>query len=199
MSAAQEQKQKSKALDIGSEELDRIISEAIEKVGGKKENDLCRYIPVEKGGYMHHFTLRKMKSELPGELARLISKFIIEVDTPLTVKPKERAARGSRKRRDQIVLTKWDIKRMIEIARSAGDNEMIAKLTPKKSLSAIKRDLIAIIRQGKVDGDLWNSYVESIQAQSASSALNGTNSSMQGSPSTPSQGAYPFAPASEES
>ena len=39
-------------------EVEDIISKAVKKVGGKKENDLCKFLPMETGGYMHHFTLR---------------------------------------------------------------------------------------------------------------------------------------------
>ena len=36
---------------------------AIKKVGAKRENDICRFIPMTSGGYMHHFTLKKMKTK----------------------------------------------------------------------------------------------------------------------------------------
>ena len=48
----------------------------IENVNARKENDLCRYIPMTTGGYMHHFTLRKLKNRNPAELSALIEKFI---------------------------------------------------------------------------------------------------------------------------
>ena len=60
------------------------------------------------------------------------------------------------------MFTKQDIERMLNMARLAGDKDMIRKLTPKKDLRTIKRELIASIRHGKIDQDLWNSYVESI-------------------------------------
>lgn len=146
-------------------ELESVISRAIKKVGGSKENDLCKYIPVTSGGYMHHFTLRKMKSKKPEELSSLIEKFIISPDKPIVVKPKQRAARGSRKRRDQITFTKNQLERLLNIARLAGDKEMISVLSPKKSLVTIKRELIQSIRQGIVDQELWNSYVEASSSQ----------------------------------
>jgi hypothetical protein len=83
------------------EDIEDIISKAIKKVGGRKENDLCKYLPMSSGGYMHHFTLRKMKLKQPFELGSLIEKFIINTNRPTVVAPKQRAARGSRKRRDQ--------------------------------------------------------------------------------------------------
>ena len=149
-------------------DLEEAIEKAIKKVGGRKENDLCKYLPMEKGGYMHHFTLRKMKTEQPDRLSSMIQKFIITVDKPGTVTPKTRAPRGTRKKGNHINLTKTDIERMLNIARLAGDKEMIAKLTPKKSLTAIKKEFIASIRQERVDYDLWNLYVEALSGGSPS-------------------------------
>jgi hypothetical protein len=148
---------------IDLKQLENLITAAVKKLGAKKENDICRYIPSTEGnGYIHHFTMRKMKTEQPEQLAQMISKFIINVDKPASVKPKQRAARGSRKRRDQFLFSKHDIERMLNMARIAGDKEMIRKLTPKKDLRTVKRELISSIRHGKVDQDLWTSYVESI-------------------------------------
>ena len=145
--------------------LEELIATAIQKIGGNKENDLCKFLPVPTGGYMHHFTLRKMKVEEPGKLLELIRKFIMKVEKPGKVAPKPRAARGSRKKRDQIMLSKTDLDRMLNIARLAGDKEMIAKLTPKKSLTQIRRDLISSIRQGKAEQELWNVYIEALANQ----------------------------------
>lgn len=144
-------------------ELDEIITKAIKKVGGRKENDLCKYLPSTVGGYLHHFTLRKMKTEQPQELFDMIKRFIIDASTPGKVAPKPRAARGSRKKRDVITLTRGDVERLLDISRQVGDKEMVAKLSPKKSLAALKRDLIKTIRDGQIDHDLWNAYVEITQ------------------------------------
>jgi hypothetical protein len=148
-------------------EIEEVLSRAIKKVGVRKENDLCKYIPMNSGGYMHHFTLKKMKKKNPQELSSMIKQFIINVDRPLAVAPKPRAARGSRKRRDQISFTKWQLERLLNIARLAGDKEIISILSPKKSLASYKRELIQAIRQNKVDQELWNGYVESVNAQNA--------------------------------
>jgi hypothetical protein len=146
-------------------EVEDIIAKAIKKVGGRKENDLCKYIPMTSGGYMHHFTLRKMRLKQPQELGSLIEKFINSVDRPHSVPPKQRAARGSRKRRDQITFTRTQLERMLGIARMAGDKEMVSILSPKKSLATCKRELIASIRHGKVEPELWNSYAECVNSQ----------------------------------
>ncbi|MDP1835592.1 MAG: hypothetical protein Q8K75_06635 [Chlamydiales bacterium] len=143
-------------------DLELLISQAIKKIGARKENDICRYLPVSTGGYMHHFTMRKMKGENPKHLTTLIKQYVTGVEKPITVPPKPRAARGSRKRRDQISFTKQDLERMLNMARLAGDKDMVRKLTPKKDLRSIKRELIASIRHGRVEPELWNSYVETI-------------------------------------
>ncbi len=148
--------------DTNSKELENLIEAAIKKVGGRKENDICRYLPIGSGGYIHHFTMRKMKTEDPKKLASMIKQHILNASKPTTVPPKPRAARGSRKRRDQFLFTKDDIERMLNMARLAGDKEMIRKLTPRKDLKQIKRELIASIRHNQIDHELWNCYVETV-------------------------------------
>ena len=145
-------------------EVEELIAKAIKKVGGKKENELCKYIPMTSGGYMHHFTLKKMKSKQPSQLGTLIEKYIIKNDRPKIVPPKARAPRGSRKRKDHYTFSRGQLDRMLNIARLAGDKEMVNMLSPKKSLAACKRELIISIRHGKVEPELWNSYVESVHA-----------------------------------
>ena len=150
-------------------EIENIISSAIQKVGGRKENDLCKYLPMEQGGYMHHFTLRKMKQKAPQALGTMIEEFIIQADRPASVPPKRRAPRGSRKRRDNLSFSKNQLERMLQIARLAGDTEMISILSPKKSLAPVKKELIASIRHNRVDQELWNNFVDCINAENVSS------------------------------
>lgn len=146
-------------------EVEDIIARAIKKVGAKRENDICRYIPMSSGGYMHHFTLKKMKTKQPSELGAMIEKFIITSDRPGMVAPKQRAPRGSRKRRDHMTFTRTQLERMLAIARLAGDKEMVSVLSPKRSLATCKRELISSIRHNKVEVELWNAYSESVNAQ----------------------------------
>lgn len=146
-------------------DLEDVIAKAIKKVGASKENELCKYIPMPIGdGYMHHFTLKKMKYKKPCELASLIEQFIIKIDKPAVIAPKQRAPRGSRKRKDQITFSRLQLERMLNIARLAGDKEIISILSPKKSLATYKRELIQSIRQNKIEHELWNGYLESIAA-----------------------------------
>jgi len=149
------------------EELEGTIAKAIKKVRGKKENDLCKYIPMTSGGYMHHFTLRKMKYKKPAELSSLIEEFILSATRPLVVPPKQRAARGSRKKKDNLSFSKLQLERLLNMARLSGDKEMISLLSPRKSLAYCKRELIQSIRHGIVDHEQWNGYVEAVNAQQA--------------------------------
>ena len=151
-------------------ELEAIIGKAMKKVGGDKENDLCKYIPMESGGYMHHFTLSKMKRREPGQLLSLIEKFIISPSRPAVIPPKQRAPRGTRKRRDNYKFSRQQLERLVNMARLAGDTEMISLLSPQQSLRSAKRELIQSIRQGVVNHELWNRYVESVNAEQMISA-----------------------------
>jgi len=53
---------------------------------------------------------------------------------------------------------------MFNIARLVGDKERSSILSPRKSLAHCKRELIASIRHGKAEPDLWNAYVEALNA-----------------------------------
>ena len=156
-------------------EIESVIAKAIKKVGASKENELCKYLPMTSGGYMHHFTLKKMKKKQPDELSTLIQRYIINVDAPRAVAPKQRAARGSRKRRDQITFSRLQMERMLNIARLAGDKEIISVLSPKKSLATYKRELIQSVRHEKVDQELWNGYVEAINVFQSGGIFNDDN------------------------
>ena len=90
---------------------------------------------MKTGGYMHHFTLKKMKHKQPQELSAIIERHVIQIDRPAVIPPKQRAARGSRKRRDHMNFTRTQLERMLNIARLAGDKEIITILSPRKSIS----------------------------------------------------------------
>lgn len=157
---------------IDAKYIEALIHAAVRKISGQKENDICRYLPVDTGGYIHHFTMRKLKTENPVELAGMIQMHIIDPVSPALVTPKPRAARGSRKRRDQYQFSKQDIERMLNMARLAGDKDMVRKLTPKKDLRTIKRELIASIRHGRIEQELWNFYVEVMTSHHSQVAAN---------------------------
>jgi hypothetical protein len=149
-------------------ELQESIDQAVKKIRGARENDICKFLPSDKGGYIHHFTLRKMKGEDPDKLQTLISTYILRPDKPRRVAHKPRRPRGSRKKTDLIALTRGELDRLLGHLRHAGDQEMAAKLSPRKSLAQIKRQLNTSIRKNEIDHEAWNSYCEAIIAQSAS-------------------------------
>ncbi|MCB1113392.1 MAG: hypothetical protein KDK62_01400 [Chlamydiia bacterium] len=146
-------------------QLDQLIERAAKKVGARKENDICRYIPGTKGGYIHHFSMRKMKHENPEELASLLNNYILNVDNPKQQKPSPRAPRGSRKKKDHLPLTKQDIDLLLGLARKSGAKEIVRKLAPRRDLKSVKRDLLSSIKHGRVEEDLWHSYTEIVMSQ----------------------------------
>jgi hypothetical protein len=151
-----------------SKSVENLINQAMKKLGLKKENDICRYLPGPVGGYIHHFTMRKMKTEKPEQLTQLINKNIVNPDKPTKLPPKPRAARGSRKRRDQFAFSKQDLESLLTLARTSGNRELVRKLMPKKDIRTAKRELISSIRHGRVEPELWHAYAESATVQNAS-------------------------------
>lgn len=144
------------------QELEETIRKAVKKINGTKENDICRYLPIPNGGYMHHFTMRKMKAEEPRALSAMIDRYINSVDKPTSVAPKPRAARGSRKRRGGINFSRSELEKLIDIANKLGEDDIINKLTPRKSLAAYRRDLIMSIKNNEVDEKLWRDYAQAV-------------------------------------
>lgn len=150
------------------QELEKLIDKALAKVKGRNENELCKYLPGPTGGYMHHFTMRKLKNSSPAELFAMLQKFVLSVDSPRAFEPKPRAPRGSRKKRDIINFTRTDIEKVLELAERVGDKDLMARFSPKRSLPALKRELIRSIRENRIEQNLWNAYFEAI------SLLNGS-------------------------
>ncbi len=153
------------SLEEKKRKLEEIIARAIQKLGLKKENELCKYLPIETGGYVHHFTLKKMKSKEPEELASVIERHILKSQRPMVVAPKPRAPRGSKKRKDHLSFTRNQIERMLNIAKIAGDKEIVTILSPRRSLTSAKRELLQAIKRNQVDSFYWSNYVDAVQQQ----------------------------------
>lgn len=162
-------KEKQTTRAYNGQDLENLLSKALKKIGSQEENRLCRFLPGEKGGYMHHFTLKKLKKESPKELVEMLNEHILETNSPKELPPKPRASRGTRRRRDHISFTKSELDRMLAHAKSAGDKDIIRKLIPMKDLRTIKKDLIASIRHNNVEEDLWQSYCELVRETSKTS------------------------------
>src|SRR6185503_17907452 len=97
-------------------QLAQLIENALRKIEGRKENELCKFLPGESGGYMHHFTLKKLKNSDPQQLFELLQKFVINTTKPKILAPKPRAPRGSRKKREVISFTRTDIEKVLDLA-----------------------------------------------------------------------------------
>ena len=145
-------------------ELEEIVAKAQKKIDAKNEVALCHYLPSKTGGYVHHFTLKKMKKKSPQELVQMLEKYIINTDKPLQILGKERATRGSRKLRDKMVFSREQLNQFLGLARQSGDKALVALLAPRRPLAACKRDLIASIRQSRLDQELWNAYVDNLKS-----------------------------------
>lgn len=156
-------------------ELDRALALAIQKVRGKKASELCRYLPSEKGqGHMHHFSIDKLKKEDPSRLLQMVQKFIVQTESPTKIAPKQRAARGSRKRQNQYVFSEEEVQRIREYAKIAGDEDMARRLRRHNDPLMTKRELLSSIRHNRIEPDLWNAYVE-WAASSGAAQMRGRN------------------------
>ncbi len=145
-------------------ELEGVIAKAQKKVDAKSEMALCHYLPARAGGYVHHFTLKKLKKKEPHELMQMLEKYIINTDKPLQIPGKERARRSSRKLHDKISFSQAQLNQLITLARQGGDKALVALLAPRRPLAVCKRDLIASVRQNRLDQELWNAYVDSLNS-----------------------------------
>lgn len=146
-------------------ELDRALALAIQKIRGKKASELCRYLPSEKGlGHMHHFSIEKLRKENPYRLLQMVQKYIVQTEEPTKIAPKQRAARGSRKRHNQFIFSEQEVERIRQYAKIAGDEDMARRLRPQTDPATMKRELISSIRQNRVEPDLWNAYVDWVTA-----------------------------------
>lgn len=148
---------------ITKEEIERTISEAIQKIRGKKEREICKYLPAPQGeGHIHHFTLNRMKKREPSQLQALLKEFILDTADPRPLKPKRRAPRGSRKVKGNMTFNHMELGPLIDLARKAGYHDIVAKLTPKYSLAQLKRQMIRMVKEERVDQELWHLYSEAL-------------------------------------
>jgi hypothetical protein len=151
--------------DKTQHETEDLIKKALKKIGGNKEKDICKYLPAETEGYMHHFTLRKIKKTNPNELRSLIQEFILESPTPRIIDPKPRARRNK-----SLSLNQSDLKLILKLAQKTGDKHLLSKLGAKLSLPRIKRELIKSIKEDRVEEELWYSYIQALESSAIESA-----------------------------
>jgi hypothetical protein len=140
-------------------EIDELINRALKKIGAEKEKDICKYLPAETEGYMHHFTLRKIKKTNPEELDALIQEFILSPPAPRAIDPKPRARRNK-----SLSLNQADLKLILKLAQKTGDKHLLSKLGAKLSLPRIKRELIKSIKEDRIEEELWYSFVQAVES-----------------------------------
>lgn len=161
-----------------STDIKDVLRKAIDKVKGTKENDVCRYLPVQQGGYMHHFTLKKMMTQEPAELEAMLNKHILSVDEPKLVPHRPRRPRGmSGSKSDVIQVTRSELEYIIGAVRSAGDPKIAAKLMPRQKRSDIKKRLIDSIRRDEVRRELYDAYVDLLEGDQEKAAALGASES----------------------
>lgn len=146
-------------------ETEELIKKALQKVSGNKEKDICKYLPAETEGYMHHFTLRKIKKTNPTELHALIQEFILAPPSPRAIDPKPRARRNK-----SLSLNQSDLKLILKLAQKTGDKHLLSKLGAKLSLPRIKRELIKSIKEDRIEEELWYSYVQAVESSASENA-----------------------------
>jgi hypothetical protein len=143
-------------------DTEELIQKALKKIGGQREKDICKYLPAETEGYMHHFTLRKIKKTNPEELRSLIQEFILEPPAPRIIDPKPRARRNK-----SLSLNQSDLKLILKLAQKTGDKHLLSKLGAKLSLPRIKRELIKSVRESRVEEELWYSYIQAVESSAS--------------------------------
>ncbi len=142
--------------------LKQAIEKALQKIEANKEKEICRYLPGPRGGYIHHFTFKKLKEQEPEKCLSLIEECILNVSKPRELDPTPRAPRGLNRNNNQVKLPNDMVGRIIQIAREAGDNSLLSKLLAARPLNQVKRDLIRSIRDNKANGELWEAYKEAV-------------------------------------
>lgn len=139
--------------------IERTLSEALQKIKGTSEKEICRYLPADTEGYMHHFTLRKMKKTEPAKLAELLHEHIIDHPSPTSIEPKQRI-----RRKKSLSINQSDLNLILKLAQKTGDQHLLAKLGSKISISHLKKELIKSIKANRIEEELWYSYSEAVKS-----------------------------------
>lgn len=85
--------------------LEELIKQAVLKIKGKSERCLSRFLPSPGGGYLHHFTLRKMLTDCPEKAYELIQKHIIQIETPIELPPRPPDSRSAHHKERTFTIT----------------------------------------------------------------------------------------------
>lgn len=142
--------------------LNDAIEKSLKKIEANQEKEICRFIPGPRGGYIHHFTFKKLKEKDPLKCLSMLEEFILGPLKPRELDPTPRAPRGLNRNNNQIKLPNEMVSRIIQIARETGDDSLLSKLLAARPLNQIKRDLIRAIRANKANQELWEAYKEAV-------------------------------------
>lgn len=150
---------KTKAL----EELEDLIAEAMSRVSAQKETDLCQYIS-DSDGRLHHFAFGKLKKKNPEALSRMVKEQIIDRDSPIKVASKKRVP-YKKQRGVSVTLSRSQVAQLLNVLQSTnaeiqGADELISALKPHQTIKQVQKLMIDMVREKKVDMNLWETYVK---------------------------------------
>lgn len=150
------------------QELETSIRLAIKKVSAQKETDLCYYIP-HKSTQLHHLAFLKLKKKAPQELLKLIKEHILEKDnvTPVFKKPHPVSTMA---KDVEIKLKRSQVNELLTVLKTAGSliegaDDLISVLSPHQSLTQVRKFMMDMIRDKRVDYKLWETYVQLVQEE----------------------------------
>jgi len=146
--------------------LQSTIKQAVKKVNGEKEFDICRYIPGDKGYYLHHLSYGRLKRQEPKTLQKLLKTHILESKQPKKFPSAPRSARDHTSVPKTLKLSAPELRKILDLVKGSGDADLANKLQPKMSLPQLKRLLIASIRGNEPDQNLWDALTQTLKARS---------------------------------
>ena len=121
-----------------SQHLEALIQDAVVKVNGKSESDICRFLPFQSRGYLHYFSFKKMKRKNPEELSSLIKRYILQSANPQEIL--FASLEPSVKEERLFTVTETEIERLIDLARQMQDRELLEMLRIKKTSPSYKKE-----------------------------------------------------------
>jgi hypothetical protein len=146
------------SLTIELDQLNDVIDKAKQRLNAQEDYELCSYLPRKNGTRMHHFSFKKMQNSERGELADLITKHILNAQSPQKLPGEVRKPRVS-KRNASIEFSQLDLKKLMSYVRAAGDTDLESKLAEHQdNFKDARKNLLHSVRDGKLCPELWDAY-----------------------------------------
>ncbi len=149
------------------EQLQDVITQAMNRIQANKETDLCHYLPHKNGGHLHHLGFGKLKNSRPADLLKMIQQYILEKETPEKVEVQSTKTQRKSKQLYEVKLGRTYLNQIVEVLRTTGNEHLIPKIDHRESLPKVQKLLIGVIKSKKIDHDLWDSYVRLVQEEKA--------------------------------